>query len=126
PIFLLVAAFLVNLTLGRLVALEREQIGLLKALGYTNRAVAVHYLKFVLIIALLGIVIGSIAGTWLGSTITQLFGDFFRFPFLLFSHDVSTYLVGAGLSLAAATVGAIRALRDVVKLAPAVAMQQAA
>ena len=31
PIFLLVAAFLINRTLGRIVALEREQIGLLKA-----------------------------------------------------------------------------------------------
>ena len=40
PIFLLVSAFLVNLTLSRLVALEREQIGLLKALGYGNCAIA--------------------------------------------------------------------------------------
>lgn len=123
PIFLLVAAFLVNLTLGRLVALEREQVGLLKALGYTNRAVAAHYLKFVLIIAVTGIAIGSLAGTWLGSFVTELFGDFFRFPFLIFSRDASTYLIGAGLSLAAAAIGAIRALREVVKLPPAVAMQ---
>jgi putative ABC transport system permease protein len=40
PIFLLVAAFLVNLTLSRIVALEREQIGLLKALGYGNGSIA--------------------------------------------------------------------------------------
>lgn len=123
PIFLLVTAFLVNLTLGRLVALEREHIGLLKALGYTNRAAAAHYLKFVLVIALAGIAIGSLAGTWIGSAVTQLFGDFFRFPFLLFSRDVSTYVIGAGLSLLAAAVGAARALRDVMRLAPAVAMQ---
>ncbi len=123
PIFILVAAFLVNLTLGRLVALEREQIGLLKALGYTSRAVAVHYLKFVLIIAVIGIAIGSLVGTWLGSYVTQLFGDFFRFPFLIFSRDGSTYLIGGVLSLLAATVGAIRALREVVELPPAVAMQ---
>ena len=47
PIFLLVAAFLVNLTLSRLVALEREQIGLLKALGYGNRAhrLALHQVR---------------------------------------------------------------------------------
>lgn len=123
PIFLLVAAFLVNLTLGRLVALEREQIGLLKAIGYFNRTIAVHYLKFVLIIALAGIVIGSLVGAWLGSHVTQLFGDFFRFPFLLFSRDISTYVIGAALSLLAAAAGAIRALRDVVRLPPAVAMQ---
>ena len=123
PIFLLVAAFLVNLTLGRLVALEREQIGLLKALGYTNRAVGAHYLKFVLIIAAIGIAIGSLAGTLLGSYVTQLFGDFFRFPFLIFSRDASTYLIGAVLSLVAAAIGAVRALRVVVNLPPAVAMQ---
>jgi putative ABC transport system permease protein len=33
PIFVLLAAFVVNLTLSRVVALEREQIGLLNADG---------------------------------------------------------------------------------------------
>jgi putative ABC transport system permease protein len=42
PIFLLVSAFLVNLTLSRLVALEREQIGLMKALGYRDRSIVLH------------------------------------------------------------------------------------
>jgi putative ABC transport system permease protein len=36
PIFLVVAAFLINMTLSRLITLEREQIGLLKALGYSR------------------------------------------------------------------------------------------
>ena len=51
PIFLLVAAFLINLTLSRLVALEREQIGLLKALGYGNATIAFHYVKFVIVLS---------------------------------------------------------------------------
>ena len=54
PIFLFVAGFLINVTLGRLVALEREQIGLLKAIGYSNLAVASHYIKFVVLIAVIG------------------------------------------------------------------------
>lgn len=123
PIFLLVAAFLVNLTLTRFVSLEREQIGLLKALGYGNAAIAAHYLKFVMLIAIAGIAIGSAAGTWLGAHLTQLFGDFFRFPFLVFSKSPDLYVAAAALSLVAAIVGALRALRDVVTLAPAVAMQ---
>jgi len=40
PIFLLIGAFLINQWLNRLVVLEREQIGLLKALGYGNSAIA--------------------------------------------------------------------------------------
>jgi len=123
PIFLLVAAFLVNITLNRLVALEREQIGLMKALGYGNIAVALHYMKFVVVIALAGVLIGSIAGTWLGSYVTRMFGDFFRFPFLIFSKGADLYVAAAALSLFAAILGAIRALADVIGLAPAVAMQ---
>ena len=123
PIFLLVAAFLVNLTLSRLVALEREQIGLLKALGYGNATIALHYVKFVIVLTATGIVIGSAAGTWLGSYITRLFGDFFHFPFLIFVKSPDLYAAAAALSLAAAVIGAIRALRDVVALPPAVAMQ---
>lgn len=123
PIFLLVAAFLINLTLSRLVALEREQIGLLKALGYGNAAIALHYVKFVTVLTAIGVVIGCAAGTWLGSYVTRLFGDFFHFPFLIFIKSPDLYAVAATLSLAAAVIGAVRALRDVVALPPAVAMQ---
>ena len=58
PIFLLVSAFLINITLSRMVALEREQIGLLKALGYGPLPIAAHYIKIVLAITAVGIAIG--------------------------------------------------------------------
>jgi putative ABC transport system permease protein len=105
PIFLLVAAFLVNLTLTRFVALEREQIGLLKALGYRNGTISAHYVKFVILIVILGIAIGGAAGTWLGIYVTKLFGDFFHFPFLIFTKSPDLYLTAAALSLVAAIVG---------------------
>ena len=57
PIFLFVAAFLVNMILTRLITLEREQIGLLKALGYRETEVAWHYLKLTIVIALIGVAI---------------------------------------------------------------------
>jgi putative ABC transport system permease protein len=123
PVFLLVAAFLVNLTLSRLVALEREQIGLLKALGYGNGAIAGHYLKLVIAIAVVGIAIGSAAGTWLGNHVTGLFAEYYRFPFLLFIASPDLYVAGAGLSILAAILGAALPLREIVRLAPAVAMQ---
>ncbi|MDE5466144.1 ABC transporter permease [Bradyrhizobium sp. CSS354] len=121
PIFLLVSAFLVNLTLSRLVALEREQIGLLKALGYSNGSILLHYTKFVVLLVLIGIGLGSVIGTWLGLRVTALFGEFFHFPFLAKAPDL--YLIAGGLSAVAAILGAVRALREVVKLPPAVAMQ---
>lgn len=122
PIFLVVAAFLVNMTLSRLIALEREQIGLLKALGYSSWAIARHYIAFVSLIAAIGIVIGMIAGVWLGNGMTRLYARFFHFPFLVFSRDPSVYAIAATVTLGAAVAGAAKAVSDVAWLPPAVAM----
>ena len=122
PIFLLVAAMLVNMTLSRLITLEREQIGLLKAIGYSSRAVAQHYIEFVLLIAAVGILIGFAGGTWLGAGLARLYARFFSFPFLVFTRDPQLYALAATVTLAAAVGGAIYAVRSVIMLPPAVAM----
>ena len=122
PIFLLVAAMLVNMTLSRLIALEREQIGLLKAIGYTSRAVAQHYVEFVVLIAALGILIGFAAGAWLGTGLAQMYARFFSFPYLVFTRDPALYGLAALVTLAAAVGGALYAVRSVLRLPPAVAM----
>lgn len=126
PIFLFVAAFLVNMTLTRLVALEREQIGLMKALGHSSTAVAWHYLKFVAAIGIIGIVIGMAAGTWLGRGLADLYSQFYRFPFLIFRIDPGVYVTAAAITILAAMLGAVRAVWSVARLSPAVAMQPAA
>lgn len=123
PIFLAVSAFLINMTLSRLIALEREQIGLLKALGYGRTAVAAHYVKFVLLIACTGSLIGAAAGTWLGRGMTQLYSNFFHFPFLIFERDPDLYLIAFAISAAAAVFGALRAVWLAFALPPAAAMQ---
>jgi putative ABC transport system permease protein len=123
PIFLLVSAFLINITLSRTIALEREQIGLLKALGYGPFPIATHYAKFVLVIVGVGVVIGFAAGAWLGYGLTRLYGDFFHFPFLIFRHEADIYAIAGLVSVLAAVAGALKAVKEVLELAPAVAMQ---
>ncbi len=122
PIFLLVAAFLINITLSRLITLEREQIGLLKAIGYTSFSVANHYLKLVLAITFVGLLIGIPLGGWLGQGLTGIYTQFYHFPFLLFINPLDAYMIGIVVSLLAALVGALRAVWQVVDLPPAVAM----
>ena len=122
-IFLLVAAFLINQWLNRMVALEREQIGLLKALGYRNIAIAAHYFKFVIALVAVGTIIGGVAGTWLGAFITRMYGGLIHFPFLVFTKSSDVYVLGGLLSLLAGIAGAVHALRAVAALPPAVAMQ---
>ncbi|MGB8816900.1 MAG: ABC transporter permease [Rhizobiaceae bacterium] len=123
PIFLFVSAFLVNMVLTRLITLEREQIGLMKAVGYPDLAIAWHYAKFALAIAIVGIAVGAAAGTWLGRAMAALYSRFFSFPFLVFRQGFDLYVIASGVTAAAGLLGAARAISSVVALPAAVAMQ---
>lgn len=123
PIFLVVSAFLVNLILTRLIALEREQIGLLKAVGYGGLDIAWHYAKFTIVISVIGVVIGAAAGSWLGQGLTRLYATFFTFPFLIFRQSLDLHLIASGVTVFSALAGAGRAIWQVVSLEPAVAMK---
>jgi putative ABC transport system permease protein len=123
PVFLLVAALLLNVVLGRIVAAQREQIAALKSLGYDNRAVALHFLEFVLAIAALGLVAGIALGAWLGALMTHNYVNFFRLPAMHYVLPPSVLLVAALVTLVAAGGAAIASVRSVVRLAPAEAMR---
>lgn len=122
PIFLVISAFLVNMVLGRLIALEREQIGLLKALGYQQVEISWHYIKLALVIGCLGVSLGWGFGMLAGRGMARLYSEFFHFPYLVFVQYPSIYAVSAVAGLLAAGLGAISAVRRVVGLSPAVAM----
>jgi putative ABC transport system permease protein len=122
-IFLMVAAFILNVALTRALALQRPQIAALKALGYGNRALGWHYLKWALLIGLAGVAIGVAAGAWLGDLLTGLYNQFFRFPVLLFSVPFGVVAGAAVLTLAAAGAGAFTAVRRAVRVPPAEAMR---
>lgn len=80
PVFLFVAAFLVNMILSRLITLEREQIGLLKAIGFGPLAIAWHYAKLTLLIVAIGLAIGALSGNWMGRSLTRLYAEFSPSP----------------------------------------------
>ena len=122
PVFLLVATFLVYIVLGRMIRTERTQIGLLKAFGYSDWAIASHYLKFALTIAAVATLMGSAAGIWMGRGMTEIYAEFYRFPFLNYRISPAVFLGAAGLAVGAASLGAFAGMRSAVRLSPAVAM----
>ncbi|MFM2400069.1 MAG: hypothetical protein RL341_2226 [Pseudomonadota bacterium] len=121
-IFLAVAGFLLNVVLSRQIATQREQIAALKALGYTNLAIGSHYLKLVMVIAVLGVVIGVAVGAWAGHWFSGIYANYFRFPELHYRLKPSLIVMAAGVSTAAAVAGTLRAIAATVRLAPAEAM----
>lgn len=125
-IFLGIAALLIHIVLSRLVGTQRGAIGLLKAFGYSNTSIALHYLKFALAAVLLGTLTGGPLGLWLGHGLARLYEDFFRFPELRFVQGQGLILSAFAISAAAACLGALGALRSVIALPPAEAMRSAA
>lgn len=123
PIFLAVAAFLLNVIVSRLIDTEREQIGLLKAFGYSDLTVGWHYMKLTLAMVLIGVALGCGLGLWLGRWITELYADLYRFPFLYYRILPSVFVAAGGISLAMGGIGVFAAVRRAARLAPAVAMQ---
>ncbi len=122
-IFLGVAAFLLNVVVSRVVATQREQIAALKALGYANGSIAVHYLKLVLTIVAVGLALGVALGDWMGTMLTGLYADFFRFP--SFEHRIAPWLlfVSVGITVGTAVLGTLNAILATARLAPAEAMR---
>ncbi|MCZ6795996.1 MAG: ABC transporter permease [Planctomycetota bacterium] len=122
-IFLSVAAFLLNVVLSRLITTQREQIAVLKAFGYTNVAVGVHYLKMVLAISLVGVAGGIAAGVWIGQALSELYSEFYRFPFLRYELRPQVAITAGLISTAAAVLGTFSSVRRAARLPPAQAMR---
>lgn len=122
-VFLSVAAFMTNAVLSRLLTLQREQIAILKAFGYTNRQVVTHYLKFAFAMVAVGTVLGTIGGVFLGHRLVGMYHLFFRFPELHFRFDRSAFVWAVFVGVGAATAGVFNSVRQAAKLPPAEAMR---
>jgi putative ABC transport system permease protein len=122
-IFLGVAAFILNVALTRALALQRPQIAALKALGYGNGELAWHYIKWSLIIAAAGALVGVFGGGWLGSGLIGMYNEYFRFPVLDYQLSTDVAVASFAGSLIVAALGAQSAVRRAVRVPPAEAMR---
>lgn len=122
-IFLSVAAFILNVALTRALALQRAQIAALKALGYANRTIAWHYVKWGLVIAAVGALLGIAGGAWLGSGMIALYNQYFRFPILYYRMSTDVAVASLFGALLVAALGAWSAVHRAVRIPPADAMR---
>ncbi|MBU6373937.1 MAG: ABC transporter permease [Alphaproteobacteria bacterium] len=122
PVFLIVAAALVHMTLLRQTEVQREEIGLLKAFGYTDLEAARPFAMTAILIAGLGAALGALIGAVFAGSIVDIYARYMRFPALEPRFHVAAFAVAAGASLIAAVTGATAALGKVTRLSPATAM----
>ncbi len=122
-IFLAVAMFILNVVLSRQVATQRSQIATLKALGYSDAAIAWHYIQLAMVIAGLGVLAGLGLSALIGRGMLSLYDEVFRFNGLAYVTDAWLIMTSALIAATAAALGTWTAIQAVVRLRPAQAMQ---
>lgn len=122
-IFLAVAAFLVNVVLARTLHQQRGQIAMLKAIGYRNTEIAVHYIEQVSVYVLAGALTGVVVGDVLAHGMLGLYRPYFRFPDLELRLDPGVVAAGVLISVLTGFAGALGAVARAVRVPPAEAMR---
>lgn len=122
-IFLGVTAFLLHLVLSRLVGTQREQVATLKAFGYANTPIALHYLGLALIPVVIGSALGVVTGLWFANVIAGVYARFFQFPSSAFVPDWNVIAAAIAVGAASGVLGALSAVSRSTALPPAEAMR---
>ncbi len=122
-IFICVAAFLLNVVMSRIINTQREQIAILKAFGYDDFAVGVHYAKMVVLIISVGVVAGIAAGIWLGKMMGNMYMEFYRFPAFIYKLHPEVLAIAVSVSVFSALAGTMHSLWKAAKQPPAEAMR---
>ncbi len=122
-IFLGVASFLLNVVISRLVRTQREQVATLKAFGYSNLGVMVHFSKMIGLIVLIGVILGLGIGIWLASVMGEMYMNIYKLPYLRFVLSGWVIASAAAISMGAALTGAAYAVFQAVSQPPAQAMR---
>lgn len=98
--FLLIAVLTMVTTMHRLTAKEKTQIGTLKALGFMDKRITVHYTSYALMIGLIGSAIGIALGYGIAYVIMNphgMMGTYLDMPYWKISMPWFCALIIAGI-----------------------------
>lgn len=121
-VFFMVAAVIIYIMMGRMVENQRTQIGVLKALGFTNVQVLFHYLSYSAFIAITGSIIGSIFGMYLGDAFTKLENMYFNLPLSGMKMYPELVLPASFMTLIFCLLAGYNSCKTVFKIMPSEAM----
>ncbi|MFT5729346.1 MAG: putative ABC transport system permease protein [Desulforhopalus sp.] len=123
--FLVVAALILNILMTRLAEQQRTVIGTLKAIGYGNTELMLHFMKFAVTTGLIGGGLGCLLGYWLGDLTTRMYVDYFTFPELTSKFYPGLLCSAIFIAVLFSLLGTINGVRRIMQLEPAEAMRPA-
>lgn len=125
-IFLSVASLVMGIMLKRMIEQQRGQIGILKAFGYADWTVGLHYALYCFILGLSGGIVGSLLGCWFSDVMLGVYRDFFNMKYVndkpLLFYFIQGLILSGGFSMAVGFKNALKA----VQINPSEAMREEA
>ncbi|NLO89921.1 MAG: ABC transporter permease, partial [Clostridia bacterium] len=122
-VFLTIAAVVLYIMMRRTVEQQRGQIGVLKALGYKDSEIMLHYLSYSVIIGLLGGALGGAAGIALSFPLTSAYEMFFNMPGLESRISLRYLLESLLISLIFSAAAGYSGCKGILALQPSQAMR---
>jgi len=122
-VFLIFAGIMLTTMLSRIVKKDRTSIGVMKALGFKNSEIILHYLKYAASVGIIGGTLGSVIGTALSSAMTNYYLVFFNIPMLTIKVYYYRIAVSITLSTLFCVISGFWGVKGIVKINPAESMK---
>lgn len=122
-LILIISAISIYIALSRLVQSQRGEIGLSKALGYSNAKILFHYLVFAIFIAIVGTLLGFGLGQFFAYQIIKLYLSYFHIPFLKHLIYPEQFWASAIISSVSCMFGGLIPAYASARILPALAMR---
>ncbi len=119
---LIISALSLFIALSRLVTAQRGEIGLAKALGYSDAQILLHYLSYSLIIAVAGSALGVVLGVLGASGFSASYALILGLPMLENSFYPGVAAIAVAIAVVSCVLAAIVPALNSARLAPALAM----
>ena len=118
-LFIFIAMLSVITTMNRIIKKERVQIGTLKALGFSNKKILLHYIGYGFYVSLVGVIFGLLFGYFgIGKFFISLEMSFFEIPNGMPLMDIKSYLVGIFVILCVIIITCLT-IKSILKEVPA-------
>lgn len=123
-LFFIASAVIIYITMTRMIENQRTLMGVLKALGYGNLQIMLHYQTYPLLVGVLGSIIGALVGIFFaGNALLNMFNMMYSLPVEKTAVDAGLVLPASLLALLFCVAAGYNACRRELYLVPAQSMR---